>query len=99
MNTFSSANKRDLIITGDARTGAFREEHLVPHFSVAQQFRPANYLHVQTDVAEPVGRQAGMLRVLIAFWWLKCEAVTGSKLRRGFDGKTLEQLLKILDRV
>ena len=25
MNTFSFANKRDLIIIGDARTGAFRE--------------------------------------------------------------------------
>ena len=32
----------------------FVEEYFVPHFCVAQQLRPANYLHVETDVAEPV---------------------------------------------
>lgn len=30
------------------------EEYLVPHFRVAEQLRPANHLHVETDVAEPV---------------------------------------------
>ena len=55
----------------------FAEENLVPHFSVAEQLRPANHFHVEADVAEPaepakpIGHRGKLLLKLKPFLYFR----------------------------